>query len=114
MGQQLSIKSAETFSGHNSFANSIIKVSKNVYVLTGAIKSISNANYSEVWLAKVSNSILTAQNSAFQIEDPPSPTASAPSTPAPSVPELPLYLLLLFMVVTLVCGAVVRHKKGLS
>ncbi|MGD6808252.1 MAG: PQQ-binding-like beta-propeller repeat protein [Candidatus Bathyarchaeia archaeon] len=111
-GKQQYIKSAETFSGHNGFANSIIEVSKNVYVFSGAIKSISDASYSEVWLAKVSSSILSAGNSEFPINNTPNSSATTPSTPTPSIPELSQYAFLPIAVATTIFAAtIIRHRS---
>ncbi len=110
-GEQQYVKSAETFSGHNSVANSIIEVSSGVYVLTGSISSISDPDYSEIWLAKVTDSILSAQNSEFSSENL-SPTMSvAPLTPTPSVPEFSLPTFLLFAAVLGIFVVAIRRRK---
>jgi len=125
-GKEVWNTTASPFSGHNSHANSIIEVSDGVYVFTGAIESISNPSYSDVWLVKVSNSILPASNSMIPSVEDNSPTPNmsptltptpiptnntSQPTPTPSVPEFPPIIILTLLIATTLSALVVYFKK---
>ena len=126
-GKEVWNTTASPFSGHNSHANSIIEVSDGVYVFTGAIESISNPSYSDVWLVKVSNSILPASNSRIPLVDssptpkmsptlPPTPiqtNSTSQPTPQPSVPEFSSLTIPLLLTITVaIASLLVYHKKN--
>ena len=122
-GNELWNTTAAPFSGHNSYANSIVEVTDGVYVFTGAIESISNPRYSDVWLVKVSNSILPASNSIIPLVEDSSPTPTMTPTPiptnstlqpiaTPTVPEFPSWTIpLLLTIIVALAGLLVYHKK---
>jgi hypothetical protein len=109
---------ANSFTGHNSKANSIIRIVNDIYVFTGDISSISSPNYSEVWLAKFSDSILPASNANINqnlVSSSPDQTSSqTPSDTAadvtPSVPEFSLLTILPILLATPIALAIVRKK----
>ena len=130
-GNELWNTTAAPFSGHNSYANSIIEVTDGVYVFTGAIESISNPSYSDVWLVKVSNSILPASNSIIPLVEDSSPTptmtptltptpipttSTSQPTATPTIPEFSLLVILpLFISLLSVASAIkLRYRKTIS
>jgi hypothetical protein len=64
--------SSEDYTGHNCNINAIVESAPSEYVLVGSISSVTNGNYKDVWIAKVSSAIPLPSS----IPSPNSPTAS--------------------------------------
>ncbi len=48
---------SEDYTGHNCNINAIVESAPGEYILVGSISSVTNGNYKDVWIAKVSNTI---------------------------------------------------------
>ncbi len=130
VGNSLSVMTEPIFTGHNGYIDSITKATNGGYVITGNIQSINDPDYSPVWLAKVSTSILQPSSvlvSALLGTSPtpppsliPSPTSNPSPTPTPTpiqtpsptpaVPELS-WLAVLPLLLSIFSVVVLRHRK---
>jgi hypothetical protein len=69
---------SEDYTGHNCNINAIVESAPSEYILVGSISSVTNGNYKDVWIAKVSNTIPLPSS----ITSPNSPTASPATSPS--------------------------------